>query len=179
MSFINERDKEIHCKIVYFGPAFAGKSTSLKFIYEKVAAGRKVPTLSEEKDGSLFFDFVPLSLGKVKGYTLRVHLYSVPEGNVHESSRKLILKGVDGLVFVVDSRMEKTDENLESWTEEIAALRKLTARQTILDLCQVWFLSAKALEILIAVMSNDLYLLNCSMEVRNVLHTSGLSARLI
>jgi anti-anti-sigma regulatory factor len=72
-----------------------------------------------------------------------------------------------------------TDENLDLWTEEIATIRKLTVRQIILDFCQVWFMSNKALEALLALMSNDLYLLNCSMEVRNALHTAGLSTRLI
>ncbi len=117
MSFINSQEKEIHCKIAYHGPTGAGKSTSLRFLYEKTAAGHKgkLVSLSEEKDHALFFDFLPLSLGKVKDYTLRIHLYSIPEHVVHNSSRNIILKGTDGIIFVVDSRMERLEENLESW----------------------------------------------------------------
>lgn len=117
MSFIHPQEKEITCKIAYHGPTGAGKSTSLHYIYEKTAAGHKgkLVSLSDEKDHALFFDFLPLSLGKIKDYTLRIHLYSIPEHVIHDSSRNIILKGTDGIIFVVDSRMEKLEENIESW----------------------------------------------------------------
>lgn len=117
MSFINPQTKEINCKIAYYGPEAAGKSTCLRHLYEKTAPGHrgKIVSLSEEQNGSLFFDFLPLSLGKVKGCTLRFHVYTIPGQVVYDSARKIILKGVDGLVFVVDSRMERLEENLESW----------------------------------------------------------------
>lgn len=116
MSFINPQAKEINCKIAYCGPKSSGKSTSLHALYEKVSGRKgKMMTLSEEQDGSLFFDFLPLSLGKVKGYTIRFHVYTVPTEGVYDSSQKLIFKGVDGVVFVLDSRIAKLEENLESW----------------------------------------------------------------
>ncbi|MBI3540893.1 MAG: gliding-motility protein MglA [Deltaproteobacteria bacterium] len=116
MSFINSKEKEINCKIAYVGAAFSGKSTSLHHIYEKTVSGKhgKMVSLSE-KDGTLYFDFLPLSLGKVNGYTIRFHLYTVPGQFFHESARKMILKGVDGVVFVVDSRVERLEDTLKSW----------------------------------------------------------------
>lgn len=117
MSFINTQEKEINCKIAYYGPALAGKTTTIRYIYEQTAPkhrGRLV-TLSEEDDKTLLFDFLPLSLGKVKGYTIRFHLYTVPGQVLYDSARKLILKGLDGLVFVADSQIERLQENLESW----------------------------------------------------------------
>src|SRR5262245_27478767 len=97
MSFINARDKEINCKIAYFGPAFSGKTTTLRHIYEKTSPGHrgKITTLSGAEDKTLFFDFLPLTLGKVKGYDVRLHLYTVPGQVVYDSSRTIILKGVD------------------------------------------------------------------------------------
>ena len=116
MSFINSQEKEIVCKVAYYGSAFAGKTTSLRSIYEKMSNGQKatLPSLSEE-DGSLFFDFLPLSLGKVNGHVIRFHLYTVPADLIHQNSRKIILKGLDGLIFVVDSQVEKIESSLESW----------------------------------------------------------------
>lgn len=117
MSFINPRDKEINCKIIYYGPTGSGKSTLLHDIYKKTSSKDrgKMLTLSEGEDHTLFFDFLPLSLGTVKGYKIRFHLYSVPGHVVYDSSRKLILKGIDGLIFVVDSRLERLEDNIESW----------------------------------------------------------------
>ena len=125
MSFINPQAKEVNCKIAYFGAQGAGKSSSLHTIYEKTAPGHrgKIVSLSDEQEGSLFFDFLPLSLGKVKGYTIRFHLYTVPGHVIYESSRKIILKGLDGVVFVVDSRIERTEENLESGRNRQASLK--------------------------------------------------------
>lgn len=129
MSFINEKNKEITCKVAYFGAPFSGKSTSLKKVFEKTTAGKKEDTLTltDETDGSLFFDFLPLSLGKVNGYTVRFHLYTVPGQSVYDTSRKLILKGTDGVIFVVDSRMEKLDQSLESWKQ----LKSLMGNQEV------------------------------------------------
>lgn len=117
MSFVNPREKTINCKIAYFGPASSGKTTSLNSIYEKTTPGRRgqVMTLSKGDDHTLFFDFLPLSLGKVKDFTVRIHLYTVPGQVIYDSSRTIILKGIDGVIFVVDSQIEKIQENMESW----------------------------------------------------------------
>ena len=119
MSFINTQEKEINCKIAYYGPVKGGKSTSLHHVYQKTAAGHKgkILSLSNEGDHPLFFDFLPLSVGKVNGYTIRFHLYTVPEQGVYESSRKVILKGLDGLIFVADSQIDRFEENRECWKE--------------------------------------------------------------
>ena len=117
MSFIDPKAKEINCKVVYYGPPFAGKSTNLHQLLAKTAgsSARNLVTLREGEDHTLFFDFLPLSLGSVKGYKIRLHLYTLPGSPQFESSRKLILKGVDGVVFVADSRLEKLEGNLECW----------------------------------------------------------------
>lgn len=117
MSFIKPREKEINCKIVYFGPAGAGKTTSVSFLHKKTAPGRRgdIVTLSKTDDKNLFFDFLPLTLGKVKDYTVRIHVYTLPGQVVYDASRTLILKGIDGLIFTIDSQMEKLEENVESW----------------------------------------------------------------
>lgn len=116
MSFINEQTRELNYKIVYFGPARSGKSTSLRQIYSaaKNAKGKDPISLTNEQDRTLYFDFIPLSLGEVKGYKVRLHLYTVPGEVAYEANRKIIAKGVDGVVFVADSQLEKVDNNLES-----------------------------------------------------------------
>ena len=119
MSFINPRDKEINCKIVYCGPAFAGKSTTIRQIYDKAnglksSKKERMMSLTEEKDRTLYFDFLPLDLGEVKGFRIRLHLYSVPGQALYANNRKIILKGVDGIIFVADSQIEKMESNLES-----------------------------------------------------------------
>lgn len=116
MSFINYSSREINCKIVYYGPGLCGKTTNLQFIYKKTGTDQKgkLISLATETERTLFFDFLPLSLGDIKGFKVRFHLYTVPGQVYYAASRKLILKGVDGVVFVADSQVERTDANVES-----------------------------------------------------------------
>ncbi|MCC7460441.1 MAG: gliding-motility protein MglA [Proteobacteria bacterium] len=116
MSFINYSSKEINCKIVYYGPGLCGKTTNLQFIYNRTKPDSKgkMISLATETERTLFFDFLPLSLGEIRGFRTRFHLYTVPGQVFYDASRKLILKGVDGIVFVADSQREREDANLES-----------------------------------------------------------------
>jgi mutual gliding-motility protein MglA len=116
MSFINYSAREINCKIVYYGPPFSGKTTNLEHIYNKTNpdAKGKMSSLATETDRTLFFDFLPLALSEIRGFKTRFHLYTVPGQVLYDVSRKLILKGVDGVVFVGDSQMSRIEENLES-----------------------------------------------------------------
>lgn len=116
MAFINYASKEINCKIVYYGPGLCGKTTNLQYIYNKTApdARGKMISLATEADRTLFFDFLPLDLGTIRGFTTRFHLYTVPGQVFYDASRKLILKGVDGVVFVADSQEERMEANIES-----------------------------------------------------------------
>ena len=116
MSFINYLSREINCKIVYYGPGLCGKTTNLQWIYQRTApeAKGKMISLATEQDRKLFFDFLPLSLGEIRGFKTRFHLYTVPGQVFYDASRKLILKGVDGVVFVGDSQIERMEANLES-----------------------------------------------------------------
>ena len=116
MSFINYSSREINCKIVYYGPGLCGKTTNLQYIYNKTnpETKGKLISLSTETDRTLFFDFLPLSLGEIRGFKTRFHLYTVPGQVFYDASRKLILKGVDGVVFVADSQMERMEANIES-----------------------------------------------------------------
>ncbi|OFZ54314.1 MAG: gliding-motility protein MglA [Bdellovibrionales bacterium RIFOXYC1_FULL_54_43] len=117
MSFINYANKEINCKIIYFGPGLSGKTTNIQYIYEHTQADSrgKLVTLSTENERTLFFDFLPLSVGEVHGYKTRFHLYSIPGQTFYETSRQFILKGVDGIVFVVDSQLERMEADIESF----------------------------------------------------------------
>ena len=116
MTFINYAAREINCKIVYYGPGLCGKTTNLQYIYDRTnpAAKGKLISLATETDRTLFFDFLPLDLGTVKGFKTRFHLYTVPGQVFYDASRKLILKGVDGVVFVADSQMGRIEANQES-----------------------------------------------------------------
>lgn len=116
MSFINFASREINCKIVYYGPGLGGKTTNLKWIFDQTAkkSGGKMISLATETDRTLFFDFLPLELGTVRGFKARFHLYTVPGQVFYDASRKLILRGVDGVVFVADSQPERMDANDES-----------------------------------------------------------------
>ncbi len=116
MSFINYSAREINCKIVYYGPGLCGKTTNLQFIYSKTNPDLKgkMISLATEAERTLFFDFLPLALGQIRGFKTRFHLYTVPGQVFYDASRKLILKGVDGVVFVADSQVERMEANLES-----------------------------------------------------------------
>lgn len=116
MAFINEQKKEINCKIVFFGPSRCGKSTTLRYLYQEVGKNKKgeAISLSAQNDKTLYFDFLPIFLGEIKGYKLRLHLYTVPGDVGYEPARKLISKGVDGVVFVADSQLDKMESNLKS-----------------------------------------------------------------
>ncbi len=116
MSFINYASREINCKIVYYGPGLCGKTTNLQYVYNKTAeeAKGKMISLATETERTLFFDFLPLALGEIRGFKTRFHLYTVPGQVFYDASRKLILKGVDGVVFVADSQEERLDANIES-----------------------------------------------------------------
>ena len=116
MSFINYSSREINCKIVYYGPGLCGKTTNLQFIYSKTNPDLKgkMISLATETERTLFFDFLPLALGEIRGFKTRFHLYTVPGQVFYDASLKLILKGVDGVVFVADSQVERMEANLES-----------------------------------------------------------------
>jgi signal recognition particle receptor subunit beta len=116
MSFINYSAREINCKIVYYGPGLCGKTTNLLYIYKKTTPDSKgkMISLATETERTLFFDFLPLALGNIKGFKVRFHLYTVPGQVFYDASRKLILRGVDGVVFVADSQIERMEANIES-----------------------------------------------------------------
>jgi signal recognition particle receptor subunit beta len=116
MTFINYAAREINCKIVYYGPGLCGKTTNIQFIYDKTGTGAKgkLISLATESERTLFFDFLPIELGTIRGFRTRFHLYTVPGQVFYDASRKLILKGVDGVVFVADSQEARMDANIES-----------------------------------------------------------------
>jgi len=117
MSFVNYQTKEINCKIVYYGPGLGGKTTNIQYIYQKTSgeAKSKMISLNTENERTLFFDFLPLNLGEIRGFKTRFHLYTVPGQVFYEASRKLILRGVDGIVFVADSQVERLEDNIKSF----------------------------------------------------------------
>jgi len=116
LSFINFAAREINCKIVYYGAGLGGKTTNLQVIYQKTAEQQKgkMISLATETERTLFFDFLPLDLGNVRGFKTRIHLYTVPGQVFYDASRKLILRGVDGIVFVADSQEQRMDANVEA-----------------------------------------------------------------
>ena len=116
MPFINFPAREINCKLVYYGPGLGGKTANLQWIYDHTGQNQKgkMVSLATETDRTLFFDFLPLDLGTVRGFKTRFHLYTVPGQVFYEASRKLILRGVDGVVFVADSQDERMDANIEA-----------------------------------------------------------------
>ena len=116
MSFINYNAKEVHCKIVYYGPSLGGKTTNLQWVYHKTNTQEKsdLIELPTDVERTLFFDFLPIEVGQIRGFNTRFHLYTVPGQVVYDASRKLILKGLDGVIFVADSQEERMEENLQS-----------------------------------------------------------------
>jgi len=117
--FINWQQRELNLKIVYYGPALSGKTTNLEQIYERVDPKRRgeLVSLKTHEDRTLYFDFLQLELGKISGLTPKIHLYTVPGQTYYESSRKLVLRGADGVVFVADSAVDRLRYNLESWQD--------------------------------------------------------------
>jgi mutual gliding-motility protein MglA len=116
MSMINYASREINCKIVFYGPGLGGKTTNLEHVYSKVQPDTrgKLISLATETERTLFFDFLPVDLGTIRGFKTRFHLYTVPGQVYYNASRKLILKGVDGIVFVADSQTERMEANMEA-----------------------------------------------------------------
>ncbi len=116
MTFINYVAREINCKIVYYGPGLGGKTTNLQYLYDITSTENKgkLISLATETERTLFFDFLPIDFGQIRGLRTRFHLYTVPGQVFYDASRKLILRGVDGVVFVADSQEERLDANLES-----------------------------------------------------------------
>lgn len=116
MSFINYAAREINCKLVYYGPGLCGKTTNLQFIYSRVEPSTKgkLISLATETERTLFFDFLPLELGTIRGFKTRFHLYTVPGQVFYDASRKLILRGADGVIFVADSQVERMESNIDS-----------------------------------------------------------------
>lgn len=125
MPFVNFATREINCKIVYYGPGLSGKTTNIKWIYDHVKPENRgeLITLATETERTLFFDFVPIEVSDVKGFKVRFHLYTTPGQIIYQASRKLILKGVDGIVFVADSQEERRDANLETLDDMIENLK--------------------------------------------------------
>ncbi len=116
MAFINQEAKEIHCKVVYYGPSLGGKTTNIQWIYQKTAGQGQsdLVAFNTNPERTLFFDFLPMNVGEFRGLQTRFHLYTVPGQVIYDASRKLILKGLDGVIFVADSQLERMDENIEA-----------------------------------------------------------------
>lgn len=125
MANLNHNSKELNLKIVYYGTGLCGKTTNLRSVFAAMPSDRKgqMLSLATELDQTLFFDFLPIDLGSVKGWKLRFHLFTVPGQIYYNVSRKLVLKNVDGLVFVVDSQEDRLDENIESYNNLMDNLR--------------------------------------------------------
>ena len=140
MSFINYHTREVNCKIVYYGPGLGGKTTNIQYIYQQTSKGHKgkMISLNTENERTLFFDFLPLELGKIRGLATRFHLYTVPGQVFYEASRKLILRGVDGIIFVADSQVERMESNLESLKGLEENLHEQGLEMTNLPLVMQW-----------------------------------------
>jgi signal recognition particle receptor subunit beta len=116
MSMINYASREINCKVVYYGSGLGGKTTNLEYVYSRVNPDTKgkMISLATETERTLFFDFLPIDLGEIRGFRTRFHLYTVPGQVYYNASRRLILKGVDGLIFVADSQRNRLEANIEA-----------------------------------------------------------------
>ena len=119
MALINQESKELHCKVVYYGPSLGGKTTNIRWVYQISQSTSSTSDLMEFNVGTpertRFFDFLPLDVGKIRGLKVRFHLYSVPGQVVYDASRRLLLKNLDGIVFVADSQMDRMEENISSF----------------------------------------------------------------
>ena len=130
MAFVNLKKKEVQAKIVYYGPGRGGKTTNLEFIYNRIRhkMQNEMVTIKTHGDRTLFFDFLPLNIGTIKGYSIRTQLYTVPGQVKYNATRRLVLRGVDGVVFVADSmavRKEKNISSLKNLEEKLAAYQKV------------------------------------------------------
>lgn len=116
MAFINQEAKEIHLKVVYYGPSLGGKTTNIQWVFQKTNEGDRseLSSFNANPERTYFFDFLPMNVGQIRGLNTRFHLYTVPGQVIYDSSRKLILKGLDGIIFVADSQLERMDENIEA-----------------------------------------------------------------
>ncbi len=116
MTFINFASREINCKIVYYGPGLCGKTTNIQWIHNQANPDKrgKLVSLATETDRTLFFDFLPLDMGTIRGFKVRFHLYTVPGQVFYDASRKLILRGCDGVIFVADSQKPRMEANIEA-----------------------------------------------------------------
>lgn len=126
MSFLDPNAKELHCKIVYYGPSLGGKTTNLQWIYKETQGepGSNLMEFGEENERTMLYDLYPIFVGNIRGYRTRFHIYTVPGQIVYDSHRKLIIKGIDGVVFVADSQRERMEENLVSLRELETNLKK-------------------------------------------------------
>jgi mutual gliding-motility protein MglA len=118
MALINQETKELHCKIVYYGPALGGKTTNIRWVFKSTHDNQERSDLIEFDMGTpertRFFDFLPLNVGEIRGLKVRFHLYTVPGQVIYDASRRLILKNLDGIIFVADSQIDRMDENILS-----------------------------------------------------------------
>ena len=163
MALINYASREINCKIVYYGPGLGGKTTNIKYIFTKLnpEIKGKLISLATELDRTLFFDFLPVDLGTIKGFKTRFHLYTVPGQVFYNASRKLILRGVDGIVFVADSQIERYDVNIESF-------------QNMLDNLQSYSLSLDRIPLVHQYNKRDLPNINSVAEIQKILNSQGI-----
>jgi mutual gliding-motility protein MglA len=124
MALINHRTREVHLKIVYYGPGLGGKTSNVKMLHERLPTDRRgrLVSIATEQERTLFFDFLPVELGQVNGFTTRFHLYTVPGQLYYRRSRRAVLQGVDGIVFVADSQADREQDNLDSLADMASLL---------------------------------------------------------
>ncbi|NIA22823.1 MAG: gliding-motility protein MglA [Proteobacteria bacterium] len=165
MSLINYASREISCKIVYYGPGLGGKTTNIKYIYSKISPNAKgnLISLATELDRTLFFDFLPVNLGNIRGFKTRFHLYTVPGQVYYNASRKLILKGVDGIIFVADSQVERLEDNIDSL-------------QNMLENLQEYNLNLASVPLVLQYNKRDLPNISTVDELENILNPQKLSS---
>jgi len=163
LSLINYASREISCKIVYYGPGLGGKTTNIKYIYSKISPNAKgnLISLATELDRTLFFDFLPVNLGNIRGFKTRFHLYTVPGQVYYNASRKLILKGVDGIVFVADSQVERLEDNIDSL-------------QNMLENLQEYNLNLASVPLVLQYNKRDLPNISTVDELENILNPQKL-----